>query len=187
MSALRLVTLPRCCAVVLCLGLASASAWSQISVPPRTTADFRNGMGVGVSYSEQNDRDADFWGWSVDYSRWLNNKWTAAVSLTWDEETERFVDKPDEAGETYTLIGTITYNLTPSLGVTTGLAQGIADDDNDDKEMRFKSGDVSTGVGLGYQIPISERNSIGLNVAYEYNISENETSYSVDLVFGWSF
>ena len=171
--------------VVTLLVLADAEA--QISTPPRATTGYVNAVGFGLSYGEQQDRDADFWGWTVDYSRILSNKWTAATSLTWDEETERFANRPDKVVETYTLIGTISYNLTPSFSLTTGLGKGIADDDNADGSMKFKSGDVSTGLSLGYSWPIGPRNSLAGSFAYEYNISENEPSISIDLALGWSF
>ena len=164
-----------------------ADAEAQISTPPRATADYANAVGLGLSYGEQLDRDADFWGWSAEYSRYLNDSWTAGLSLTWDEETEQFIDRPDKVVRTYALIGTISYNVTPRFSLTTGLAQDIANDDNATGTMKFKSGDISTGLSLGYTWPLSARNSLAASLAYEYNISENEPSISVDVVLGWSF
>ena len=176
----------------LCIGLAGtllvlADAEARISTPPRTTADYVNAVGFGLSYGEISDREADFWGWSLDYSRLLNDSWTAALSLTWDEETEQFIDRPDKSVRSYTLIGTISYNLTQNFSLTTGLAHGIADDDNATGSMKLKSGNVSTGLSLGYSWPLNKRNSIGASLAYEYNISENEPSVSIDVSLGWSF
>ena len=65
-----------------------SSAEAQISTPPRVTAGNANAVGLGLSYGEQQDREADFWGWSAEYSRLVNDSWTAGLSLTWDEETE---------------------------------------------------------------------------------------------------
>ena len=167
--------------------LVSAGAVAQISTPPRATANYANAVGFGLSYGEQQDKDADFWGWSAEYSRLVSSSWMGALSLTWDEETERFVDRPNKVVRTYALVGTISYNLTPRFSVTTGLAQDIADDDNASGSMKLKSGDISTGLSLGYSWPLSRRNSLGASFAYEYNLSENEPSISVDVALGWSF
>ena len=176
----------------LCTGLAGtllvlADAGAQIKMPPRATSDYVNAAGFGLSYGEISDREADFWGWSANYSRLLSDRWTAGLSLTWDEETEQFIDRPDKSVRSYNLIGTISYNLTQNFSLTTGLAQGIADDDNATGTIKFKSGNVSTGLSLGYSWPLSKRNSIGASLAYEYNISENEPSVSIDVSLGWSF
>ena len=167
--------------------LATADADAGLPTPPPANTTYSNGLGIGLSYGEQVDRDADFWGWTADYSRYLNSAWIAGLSLTWDEETERFIDRPDKTVRTYALIGTISYNLTPRFSLTTGLAQDIADDDNATGTMKFKSGNVSTGLSLGYTWLLSKRNSIGASLAYEYNISENETSVSIDISIGWNF
>ncbi len=176
----------------LCIGLAGtllvlADAEAQISTPPRPTADYVNAVGFGLSYGEISDREADFWGWSLDYSRLLNDSWTAALSLAWDEEIEQFIDQPDKAVRSYTFSGLISYNLTQNFSLTTGLAQGIADDNNATGTMKVKSGDVSTGLSLGYSWPLNKRNSINASLAYEYSISENEPSASIDVSLGWSF
>ena len=177
---------------ILCIGLVAtllvlSDAEAQIKTPPRATPDYVNAAGFGLSYGEISKREADFWGWSLNYSRLLNDLWTAGLSLTWDEETEQFIDRPDKSVRSYTLIGTISYSLTQNFSLTTGLAHGIADDDNATGTMKFKSGNVSTGLSLGYSWPLNKRNSTSASLAYEYNISENEPSVSVDVSLGWSF
>ena len=140
--------------MTLCVGIAAISlavfvdAEAQISAPPRASADYVNALGIGLSYGEQNQKDADFWGWSADYSRWLNSRWIAGLTLTWDEETERFVDRPDKVVRSYVVIGTVSYNLTEKFSLTTGFGFEVANDDNNSGTMNFKSGDVSTGLAL---------------------------------------
>lgn len=162
-------------------------ALAQISTPPRATDEYRNAVGFGVSYGEQIDRDADFWGWTVEYSRYLGKAWTTGLSLNWDEETERFSGRADKTVKTYALIGSISYSLTRSLNLTTGLAKDIANDDNADASMKFTFGDVATGLSLGYTWPVGPRNSLAVSFSYEYNISQNEPSVSADLAVGWSY
>ena len=179
--------------MILRVGIASISlavfvdAEAQISTPPRATADYVNAIGIGLSYGEHNQKDADFWGWSADYSRWLNSRWIAGVTLTWDKETERFVDRPDKVVRSYSVLGTVSYNLTEKFSLTTGLGLEVANDDNNSGTMKFKSGDVSTGLALGYTTLLSERYSLGASLSYEYNISNNETSVSADVTLGRSF
>ena len=165
----------------------SNHALAQISTPPATSAEHINGIGGGLSYGEQNDRNATFWGWSLEYSRFLTEDWSWALSVTWDEETESFSDKPDKVISTYTAVATITYGLTDRFSLTTGLGKGFANDDNPDRKTQFTSGDWGTGVALGYTVPLGGPRSLAASLAYEYNLSERETSLSVDLALGWSF
>ena len=56
--------------------------------------------------------------------------------------------------------------------------------------MRFTSGDLGTGIAVGFATPgLSQfvRDSIGFSIAYEYNITQKETSVSFDVSYGWSF
>ena len=164
-----------------------ADAEGQVSTPPRATADYVNAVGISLSYGEQNDRNANFWGWSVDYGRWLEKRWTVGLSLAWDEEEERFINRPDKIVRTYTVIGTLSYNLPRRFSLTTGLGYEIANDDNAAGNKAFKSGNVSTGLALGYSVPAGERTTFGVTLSYEYDISDKETSVSADVSFGWRY
>ena len=77
----------------------------------------------------------------------------------------------------------MNYVLSRLLTLTTGLGKGFLDDDNRDREMRFTSGDLGTGLALGINLP----DLLGLSVAWEWNITQKEPTVSVDLTFGWSF
>ncbi len=149
-----------------------------------------NAVSGGVSYGIQNARAADFWGFSFDYSRTLGDQWFTAVALTWDSETETFLDRPNQNTKTLTLVGTISYSMTSWLSITSGLGKGFADTDNPENTMRFTNGDLGTGIALGFAtpgLPQFVRDSIGFSVAYEYNITQKETSVSFDVSYGWSF
>ena len=163
---------------------------AQVTAPARPTQNYKNVVAGGVSYGFQNARDADFWGFSVEYSRMLGKRWFAAGSLNWDSETESFDDRPDKNIKTYTLVGTLSYGPTRWLSITSGLGKGFADTDNPESTMRFKSGDLSTGIAIGFTtsgLPQFVRGSIGFSGSYEYNIGQKETSVSFDVSFGWSF
>lgn len=170
--------------------MAPSVAKAQIGSPPRPVAGYKNSAAFGLSYGVINTRDADFWGWSVEASRQLGGRWFAAASIMWDSETEKVAAAPDPEVDTFTAAMTISYSLNKRLAISTGLGKGFADTDNPSGSMRFTNGDLSTGIVLGLSTPGSrrfERDSIAFSVAYEYNITQNETSLSFDVAFGWSF
>lgn len=165
-------------------------ATAQVSAPPIPQEINSNSVGIGVSAGTVVERDANFWGFSLDYARRTSDQLVVSGSVTWDSETETFANKPDNTTRTYTAVGTISYLLSERMSLTTGLGKGFADDDNPEKDMQFTNGDLSTGIVFGYAtegFPFFARDSVSLSAAYEYNIDQNETMISVDLTFGWGF
>ena len=162
-----------------------APVHAQVSAGFLPKPDYDNSISFGLSYGEQLKRDADFVGWTVEYSRAYKGPWYLNASLAWDTETAK-----DKQTDTYTLIGTVSYAFSPLMNITAGYGKGIANDDNKDKHMQFTNGDSSVGVALGTRIPVfpkSSRYSLGFSASYEYNISENETDISLDLGLGRGF
>jgi len=165
-------------------------ATAQVSAPPIPQEVNSNSVGVGVSAGTVVERDANFWGFTLDFARRITNRLVAAGSVSWDSETEKFADKPDNTIKTYTAVGTISYMFTERMSLTTGLGKGFADDDNPGQSMQFSNGDLSTGIVFGYAtegFPFFARDSVSLSAAYEYNIDQDETMISFDLAFGWGF
>ncbi len=167
-----------------------SSTTAQVSAPPIPQEINSNSVGVGVSAGTVVERDANFWGFTLDFARRISNRLVASGSVAWDSETESFSNKPDNTVRTYTAVGTLSYLLTERMSLTTGLGKGFADDDNPDQAMQFTNGDLSTGIVFGYAtegFPFFARDSVSLSAAYEYNIDKNETMISFDLAFGWGF
>ena len=165
-------------------------ATAQVSAPPIPKDVNSNSVGVGISAGTVVERDANFWGFTLDYARRTSDRLVISGSVTWDRETETFTSKPDNTVNTYTAVGTISYLLNERMSLTTGLGKGFADDDNPDQSMQFTNGDLSTGIVFGYAtegFPFFARDSVSLSAAYEYNIDKNETMISFDLAFGWGF
>jgi hypothetical protein len=175
---------------VLALLLFPALGHAQFATPPRPQEDYLNAAGFGLSYGVANQRDASFWGWSVEFSRKLSGPWIGAVAVMWDREREKKPGAPDAEVDSFTASATITYSITDRVSLTTGLGKGFADTNNRSQSMKFTNGDLTTGIVIGYSTPgfqQSGRDSIGYSIAYEYNLNQNETSVSFDVAFGWSF
>lgn len=154
---------------------------------------FRNNLGVSVSYGLVLDKQADFWGLSTSYVRLINEKWSIAVSLAYDQENDQTQSGADPNGKitnSFTFIGSITYSLAPNFSLTTGLSKGFLDDSNTSKNLSLTDGDWGTGIAAGYILPIFnnwKRAAFNLSPALEYNISSNEWTVSLDLGYGISF
>ena len=163
---------------------------AQFATPPRPQEDYLNAAGFGLSYGAVNERDADFWGWSVEFSRKLRGPWIGAVAVMWDRESEEVPGARDKEVESFTASATISYSITDRISLTTGLGKGFADTNNPSQSMKFTNGDWVTGIVVGYAtsgFQRWDRDSISYSVAYEYNLKNNETSVSFDVSFGWSF
>ena len=165
----------------------TAPVYAQVSAGLIPKPDYDNSVSFGLSYGEQLKRDAEFVGWTIEYSRAYTGPWYLNASLAWDTEKDKDKDKQTD---TYTLIGTVSYAFSSLMNITAGYGKGIADDDNKYNQMQFTSGDSSLGVALGTRIPVFPKASpysLGLSISYEYNVSENETDYSLDLGLGRGF
>ena len=134
----------------------------------------------------QLDRNAWFWGFAVDYGRALDERWSLGLSLAYDQETERRTG-PDKVVNTLSLIGTVSYAVTEHVSLTTGLGKGFADDDNSGQSFKFADGPWSTGVAVGLTLPLKDNLFLFASGAYEYNLSEGETSISFDFGLSLAF
>ena len=109
---------------------------AQVSAGILPKPDYDNAISYGLSYGTQLERDADFVGWTLEYSRAYKGPWYLNASLAWDTEKEL-----DKQTDSYTLIGTVSYAFSPLMNFTAGYGKGIADTDNKDKQMQFTNGD----------------------------------------------
>lgn len=168
----------------------SADLYSQIYTPAfRTDSTFKNSISFGPSYGWIMERDADFWGLSLGYSRQISNKWVFSPSIAYDKETE-YKNEANKVVNTLTSLVTLSYFLSPKWSLTAGFAKGFIDDDNPEKKIDFVDGDWATGISLGFSLPnfpFWKKESFSISAAYEYNFSQKEFSISLDLVMGLSW
>ena len=144
----------------------------------------KNFISIAGSYGQVIPRDAWFYGFSGEFSTRLDNiPIGIAGSLMWDQETDV---KKDKVVSTFTAAVTGSYLFKKHWSVGTGLGKGFMDTDNNEQNYKFTSGDWSTAIFLGYQIPLNLKSSLGLSASYEYNISAKETSFSLDLSYGFN-
>lgn len=115
------------CLLLAAGGMIPSTTYAQFGSPPRPAAGFKNSASFGLSYGVNNSRDADFWGWTTEYSRQVGDRWFAAGSIMWDRETEDFDTAPNVEVDTFTVAGTISCGLTERRAITTGLGKGFAD------------------------------------------------------------
>ena len=159
-------------------------ASAQLSANISRNEEKKNFASLAGSYGQIFEREAWFYGFSGEYSRRLNKLPIGiAGSLMWDQEKDV---KKDNTVSTFTAALTGSFLFKERWSVGTGLGKGFADTDNADKNYQFTDGDWSTAIFLGYQIPLTINNSIGISASYEYNMSGNETSFSLDLSYGFS-
>lgn len=177
-------------ALVIIMLVVSNALHAQITVPSFSSdTNYFNSIGIGPSYGRMLDRNADFWGVSIGYSRKINAQWAATASLAYDQETP-FFKGGGNIVNTFTGIFTASYFVDKHWGLTTGLAKGVTDDDNRDKQMKFVDGDWSTGLSLSYNLPdypYWSRDAFTVSTSLEYNLTQQEYSWSIDFVMGISW
>ena len=159
-------------------------ASGQLTANISRSKEQKSFVSIATSYGQVFQRDAWFYGFSGEYSRRLNKLPIGlAGSFMWDQEKDV---KKDKVVSTFTAAVTGSYLISDRWSVGTGLGKGFMDTDNPDKKYKFSDGDWSTAIFFGYQIPINLKNSIGVSASYEYNMSANETSFSIDISYGFS-
>lgn len=168
----------------------STSFYGQLHAPAIASHKGHNStIGWGISSGIILQRNAYFLGGTLDYSKYINDNFTVTTSLTYDQEREK-TKAIDNTTNTFTIIGSVSYTLSKSMVVSTGLAKGFADDDNNEKNIMFANADWSTGVSFGYAFPKinqSQNKIYSISSSLEYNITKSEFSISVDLGIGFSF
>jgi len=164
-------------------------AQAQITATPLKPG-YDNAISAGISRGSVSSRDAKFYGVSIDYGYRVADRWSITGALMWDKETEKSDSKPEQSIKTVTLAGTVSYLINDWISMSTGLGKGFADNNNPSGKMEFTNADWSTGLILGFAtpgLPFWDRDVIGVSLAYEYNLSQNEPMISADFTIGWSF
>lgn len=161
------------------------SGHAQLSNNIPRTEDQNNAISISTSYGEILDREARFYGFSGEYARRLKKAPVGfAGSLMWDSEKD---ESKNKTVNTFTAAITGSYLIGKRFSIGTGLGKGFADTDNREGKYKFASGDWTTALFGGYQIPLKGRSTIGISLSYEYNMSAKENSLSIDLAFGIPF
>ncbi|MGI9532154.1 outer membrane beta-barrel protein [Lutimonas sp.] len=159
-------------------------ASAQMNANISRAEEENNFISLSGSYGQVIQRDAWFYGFSGEYS-WRLNKLPIGIagSFMWDQEKDITKNK---VVNTFTAAVTSSYLINDRWSVGTGLGKGFMDTDNQDRNYKFTDGDWSTAIFFGYQIPLNIKSSLGISTSYEYNMSASETSFSIDLAYGFS-
>jgi hypothetical protein len=143
--------------------------------------ELKHSVGFGPSVGWVLDNDKWFWGFAVDCGRRVSERWVLAASLAYDQEIEELKGGlPEKKVNTFTGAGTVAYMVTDQFSLTTGLGMGFLDDDNKEQTYEFTSGDLGTGIVCGYAWPWGTDRSFTVSAAYEWNLTEGESTLSVD-------
>ena len=112
------------------------------------------------------------------------------TSLAWDRDTEK-KSGGDEVSDTYSVTVAVAYRVIGNLYLGTGLGKGFLQRKIEPQRQdwkRSKSGDDwSTGIVASAPIWARGRYDISPSATLEYNISDNNWSWSVDVGFAIGF
>ncbi|MBB6462698.1 hypothetical protein [Flammeovirga kamogawensis] len=152
---------------------------AQLTSIPSSFQNKKNTIGFASSYGEQLDRNAYFYGFSLDYGRRIKDSpFSIGTVLMWDNEIEK--KEIIEENATFSVAVTVSYAITKKWSIGTGIGKGVMENDNPQKEYQWVNGDWSTGIISSYQFNLGGK-VFNVSASYEYNITQKETSFSIDL------
>ena len=98
---------------------------------------YTNTIGSAISGGLFIDKDAIFYGFSIDYSKVILQNWIVNISFAYDKEmnTQTKQDIPDINSYTPSIALGYAFNQKTAIGI--GLGKSIFDDDNEDKKIQF--------------------------------------------------
>lgn len=151
--------------------------------------DNARSIGGGVSVGTNLEKDADFYGWTIDYGTGLASGWSFTFSLAYDKETERQSGKPDKVTQSYTPTLIWSNPFDEHWSVFVGLAKGLFDDSEkeDSFELTKLDADWATGVGLSYLLYRNGPHNFSVSGTLEYKISDGEFAASTDVGYAYFF
>ncbi len=146
-------------------------------------------IGGGVSIGKNLDKSADFWGWTIDFGRALENGLNFTFSIAYDEETEEKRGQPDKVTQTYTPTFIWAKPLGQRWSVYAGIAKGLIDDSEKKDSFKFSElkDDWGTGVGASYLLYQSGPHHWSVSSTLEYKISDGEFAVSADFGYAYSY
>ena len=93
------------------------------------TPELKHSIGFGPSLGVVLDNDKWFWGFAGDYGRQVSERWVLAASLAYDQEIDDSkAGVPVKKVNTFTGAATVSYTVTESFSLTTGLGMGFLDE-----------------------------------------------------------
>jgi len=172
--------------LALFLFLVCAPAQAAMSLRPLPEGH-TNEIGMSLSYGIKLDKDALFWGYAPDYVRVFRKKWLLNLSLAYDEETET-KNGSQSVTETWTPSAIIGYQVNPRVAVGCGFGHGVVENKSGGGWKSVKFGDdLSGALAFACSLWSKDRHGLALSISLEYNFSDDQTSISTDLGYGWAF
>ena len=171
-----------CSAIILSINMANAQS---LALP---SEGYTNTFGTAVSGGVFLDKDATFWGFSVDYSKVVLKNWIVNFSFAYDKEFSKNKDNVESIVNTITPSLAIGCAFTPKIALGVGLGKGIFDDDNDNKKFRYnKDGGWTLGLIGVYSFYQNGHHSFDVSGGIERGLTNPETDLTIELGYGYSF
>lgn len=162
------------------------SANSQSLVIP--AQGYKNTFGTAVSSGVFLNKDAVFWGLSVDYSRLFSKRWIYNISFSYDQEHSKSNEGEKSIVNTLTPSLAIGYALKQNIALGLGLGKGLFDDDNENKTVKYnKDGGWTVGLIGVFTFYQKGPHGFDVSVGLEQGLSNPETDVTVELGYGLSF
>jgi len=149
---------------------------------------YTNTFGTAVSGGVFLDKDAVFWGFSVDYSNVIKENWIISISFGYDKEFSNKKNEEESVVNTLTPSLAIGYSLNKRIAIGVGVGKGLFDDDNDHKSFQFnKNGGLTLGLIGVYSFYQKGPHSFDVSGGIERGLSTPETDITLELGYGYSF
>ncbi|NME70314.1 hypothetical protein [Flammeovirga aprica] len=136
-----------------------------------------NSFSFSVSRGVNMTNDNPFYGFSIDYSRAIKNTpFSTGVAMMWDEEKDK-----NRYLQNVTVAYMVGYKINDRWSIGSGIAKGFLNNENERQEYQFSDGDWSTGLAGTYVLKVTPKHAISITSSLEYNITQKEYCFSVDL------
>lgn len=175
-----------CIIFFLALNLLSEKANSQSLALP--AQGFNNTFGFAVSGGVFFNKEAVFWGLTIDYSRVFKKRWIIDLSMGLDQEHTNKDNNEELVVNTLSPSVAFGYVITPKFAMGIGLGKGLLDDDNEENKLKFNKNGGWT-IGLLGALTIYQKGHHGFDISagLEQGLTDPETDFTVELGYGYSF
>ena len=151
-----------------------------------TSIGARADQSVDLTFSvgENRSTDSKFWGWGLDFSHYLSDRWSWTGGVAFDQDIADTSNGDAEKTHTFGVGAMLNYDLNEQWALSVGLSKAVADDATSDGHYQFSNGDLGVGFSLAYGRAWQSSRSWSVGFSYEYKLDQHEHTVALD--FGLS-